>query len=168
MLHVLWAISALILLALLGYEFIRHRGEFAASTVLRTIMIVGGIMLLALIIASFVLDRPQIESKGSASLPWTMIALMYASMLLGIIAQSYYFSPPTLQQSAPSWVKPALASPIIFIPLVSSYEGSFSNMNQLTLSHLIILLVSFQNGFFWKVVFDKQGELLTRASAAAT
>jgi hypothetical protein len=59
-------------------------------------------------------------------------------------------------------IKPVLAPPIIFIPLLSSYQGALVNVTDVTIADLLILLVSFQNGFFWKVVFDKQAETLRK------
>jgi hypothetical protein len=101
-----------------------------------------------------------IESKGgSEPTPWGLVGAMYAAMLIGIVAQTYYFGDG---RSALSWIKPALASPIIFIPLISSYQSSLSSVVHVGLAELMMLLVSFQNGFFWKVIFDKQAELLSR------
>jgi hypothetical protein len=93
-----------------------------------------------------------------------MIGLMYLSMISGIVAQSFYFG-ENVSPSA-SWIKPVLASPIIFIPLLSSYQSSLADMTGITVADLMILLVSFQNGFFWKVVFDKQAEALGKQKAS--
>jgi len=105
--------------------------------------------------------QSNVQSKGASdSAPWLMIAFMYFSMILGVVAQSFYFD-GGVSPSA-SWIKPILASPIIFIPLLSSYQSSLASMTGVTISDLMILLVSFQNGFFWKVIFDKQAELLAK------
>lgn len=106
-----------------------------------------------------------VESKGATYEPWLLVGLMYGAMITGIIAQSYYFG----IQAVPSttWIKPILASPIIFIPLLSSYKPILgTTIDTITIDHLMILLVSFQNGFFWKVVFDKQAEAIQNQKAA--
>jgi hypothetical protein len=100
---------------------------------------------------------------GEEPTAWIMIGLMYVAMILGIVAQSFYFG-ETAPPSA-SWIKPTLASPIIFIPLLSSYQSSLANMTGITVADLMILLVSFQNGFFWKVVFDNQAEAVGKQKA---
>jgi len=119
-------------------------------------------MLSALVLLTFVTllvfassSPTKIEIKGETTpVQWVMVGLMYASMSLGIIAQSVYFRDDAKTRIT-SWVKPALASPIIFIPLLSSYQNVLSALNQISLAEVMILLVSFQNGFFWKVIFDK-------------
>jgi hypothetical protein len=108
-----------------------------------------------------------IDSKGGLSpTQWGMVALMYLAMLVGIVAQSYYFKDSTMPTTSIAWLKPALTSPIIFIPLLSSYQTSLTNISDVSLGELMILLVSFQNGFFWKVVFDKQAEWLAKQKAS--
>jgi hypothetical protein len=110
---------------------------------------------------------PSIEVKGEATaIQWGMIGAMYLAMALGVIAQSYYFADGISQAGPMPWVKPALASPIIFIPLLSSYQTALLGMSGFSINDFMILLVSFQNGFFWKAVFDKQAEVMRRQRAA--
>jgi hypothetical protein len=150
-------LSVAVLLAVLFYELMQRSPTLWSYLFFVCILVVG---IISLIVVSNYPAPSEIETKGglSASAPWVLVGLMYVSMILGIVAQSYYFldrsSPPT------SWLKAALASPIIFIPLLSSYQDTLQNLTSFTIAQLMILLVSFQNGFFWKVIFDKQAEQL--------
>ncbi|MCA1392047.1 hypothetical protein I6F20_23530 [Bradyrhizobium sp. IC3123] len=122
------------------------------------LVLVLGILSLIVVHDQTGLSGIETKGAGAEAEPWLMVGLMYLSMLLGIIAQSYYF----LDHSRPtsSWIKAALASPIIFIPLLSSYLNTIQEMKSISIAELMIFLVSFQNGFFWKVIFDKQSEML--------
>jgi hypothetical protein len=175
---VIWVSSAAILLAILLYEVIQHREILAGGTLherrnrLVRFSLPFILVLVIAVCATVVYWRtPGFEPKDlpsptPPSSPWGMVASMYLAMLLGIVAQSYYFSERISSVTVTSWLKPVLASPIIFVPLVSSYQSSLVSMTSVGVSELLIVLVSFQNGFFWKVVFDKQAELLGRLEAA--
>jgi hypothetical protein len=165
---IIWGASGTLLIVILVYELVRYIRQVkrspsgnSSSQKPSTSLLLGSIGLLVFILMIVVSSNlpSGIEAKGdSGHVPWTMVGLMYLAMVLGIVAQSFYFSGTT---SLPStWVKPVLASPIVFIPLVSSYQSSLLSMNGISLAELMILLVSFQNGFFWKVIFDKQSEAL--------
>jgi hypothetical protein len=54
------------------------------------------------------------------------------------------------------FAKPFFASPIVFLPLVSATQRSMTGMEIFEMGDLMLLLVAFQNGFFWKMVFDRQ------------
>lgn len=165
---IVWGGSVAGLLLLLFAET-RHRRERSdrGDWRGRSLVLVGLFVIFAvgflLVISGSVGYFPSVESKGAPSEPaWAMVAAMYVAMLAGIVAQSYYFREPS--PSWFSWLKPALASPIIFIPLISSYQSSLSNLTNVGLAELMMLLIAFQNGFFWKVIFDKQAELLSKAN----
>jgi hypothetical protein len=151
--------SALILIALLVSELLlrRYRHRLNIVALLSLLVIVA-----ALIFSEWSVT-PNIEAKGETSgVQWIMVALMYIAMTLGIVAQTYYFRSDAVEPGFTSWIKPALASPIIFIPLLSSYQDTLSTIDQISLAEIMILLVSFQNGFFWKVIFDKQTEVMAK------
>jgi hypothetical protein len=153
--------SALILVLLLV-------AEFAMPNRVRQMRLIALLLLLAVLVTTAVMLWPQssIETKGEGSgAQWVMVALMYVAMTLGIVAQSYYFTGSGAPAGVSSWIKPTLASPIIFIPLLSSYQAALSSMSVVSIADIMILLVSFQNGFFWKVVFDKQAEAMNRRVA---
>lgn len=154
--------SAVILVALLLAEKgLRHYSRRLSVAAFLAFLIL--LVIMALLAQSAGRVTGTVESKGeTSSLGWIMVALMYVAMTMGIIAQSYYFRDDGSPAGYTSWIKPTLASPIIFIPLLSSYQDTLSTISSLSLAQLMILLVSFQNGFFWKVIFDKQTKAMTK------
>ncbi|GEP56714.1 hypothetical protein [Reyranella soli] len=123
-------------IALLGVFLIEfwvkpRRSESPAtrSIGMRVSVLIAVALGLAVLVALAVLVRSSlpsaIEPKGvSETTSWGMVVVMYVAMVAGIVAQSYYFGDGA--QVRWSWLKPALASPIIFIPLISSYQTSLS------------------------------------------
>lgn len=76
----------------------------------------------------------------------TAIGLMFGGVILGIIAQ-YLWSKPV----AFSWLeflRPLVVSPIVLLPLIGSLEGGGPAPLQL----VSLVLLAFQNGFFWQQV----------------
>jgi hypothetical protein len=119
----------------------------------------------AAVISTSLTGLPDIQSKGGGvpSRPWLLVGLMYASMVLGTLAQAFYFRAGQANWSSVSeWVKPVLVSPVIFIPLISSYQTALSHVEDFGIGELMMLLFAFQNGFFWRAIFDKQAELFVR------
>jgi hypothetical protein len=144
-------------LAILIYELAKRRAVVSDQildvpvTLLVTISI--GIVVIVILTAAFF---PRAESKGLTPLTnWSMIFIMYGAMLGGIVAQFFFFSDDTFSFRWRPLLKPILASPIVFIPLASAYQGAAQGTD-FTVPDLIVILVAFQNGFFWKMVFDKQ------------
>jgi len=103
--------------------------------------------------------RPQqLETKGGSDVS-VAVVLCYGAMLLGMVAQYGYAQGERRQRrfrfELVGFMMPIFASPIIFIPLLSlttdlSVGGAF------TQSKLMVYLVAFQNGFFWKSFFEQQ------------
>jgi hypothetical protein len=168
-----WLVSGAVLIAVLLYELVKtgrsktegiEPGQQSARK-RSAALFLGSIVVLVVLLWAYILYAPgsEIEAKAATSpTPWRMVLLMYVAMLFGIVAQAYYFTEDTGPAARTSSFKAALASPIIFIPLISSYQSSLMNLGAFSIPELMILLVSFQNGFFWKVVFDKQAELLSK------
>lgn len=87
------------------------------------------------------------------------IVLCYLAMVLGMAAQ-YFFAQAergnkTFEFDWLTFLMPIFASPIVFIPLLTltsevAIGGAF------TRAKLMVYLVAFQNGFFWKSYFEKR------------
>jgi len=94
--------------------------------------------------------RPSATSFGSSPL------LIFAAMLVAVIAgamASYFFE----FKSTFSWLellRPTVTAPIILLPLLGSIDAS-GDVSQLQFIFLVV--VAFQNGFFWKIVLEKAG-----------
>ena len=87
------------------------------------------------------------------------IAICYASMLLGMMAEYGYAQAERgnkkIEFDMMSFLMPIFASPIVFIPLLTltsevALGGAF------TRPKLMVYLVAFQNGFFWKSFFEQR------------
>jgi peptidoglycan/LPS O-acetylase OafA/YrhL len=151
----IWAAS----LALLTIYFIRElssaRSTFAKS--LPAIAITVLISLPFLMINVF----SNYETKGPIEpTRWPFVAITYLSMTIGMIAQYFFYNEDSLFTFR-SMIKPVLASPIVFIPLIASYTDQPHDLANFRLSDFMIILISFQNGFFWKLIFDLQSSKMT-------
>ena len=96
-----------------------------------------------------------------------LAAALYLCMLCGMFAQYLYRRLERPKRTRPKWdwglfVAPMFASPIVFIPLLATFQSAGIDLKHLTTPRLMIFFVAFQNGFFWKEFFDqkqKQEEL---------
>jgi hypothetical protein len=55
-----------------------------------------------------------------------------------------------------TFLAPMLVSPIVFIPLLSAFQSIDVDLANLATPKLMIFLVTFENGFFWKAFFDNR------------
>jgi hypothetical protein len=93
---------------------------------------------------------------------WLTYALAYLAMVGGMLSQYLYtWLTKAAGASSPfdwrSFLAPALVSPIIFVPLC----GTIDTGEHAQKGALMLLLVAFENGFFFKSYFE------ARAKAAA-
>jgi hypothetical protein len=115
------------------------------------------------------LDRmvgfPSAESiLASGKLPpseMPQIGLLFACMLLGMLAHWLYVWLETPQRKRPAFdlgvfIAPALASPIVFIPLLASQQNTSLEPLHFDTARFMVFLVAFENGFFWKECFDNR------------
>lgn len=84
---------------------------------------------------------------------------LYICMLVGMFAQYCYrhFERPRRNRIKWDWglfMAPVFASPIVFIPLATSFISAGLDLKSFTAAKFMIFLVAFQNGFFWKEFFD--------------
>ena len=94
------------------------------------------------------------------------VAICYISMLLGMMAEYVYAQAEKGQQNLTftpmTFVMPILASPIVFIPLLT-IAGEVTAPGILSRAKLMVYLVAFQNGFFWKNFFEQRRREMTEA-----
>lgn len=110
--------------------------------------------------------RPgRVEHMGSLDETASMI-ICYAAMLLGMTAEYGYSIAErrargeTAAFDTLTFLLPVFASPIVFIPLLTLTSelgtgGAFSR------ARLMVYLVAFQNGFFWKQLFEQRRQIVT-------
>lgn len=111
-------------------------------------------LLLAFLVLRWTLGFPDFgpngQSFGPGDNPWPMIGLVFFCILLGMAARYFFYL-----KSAFSWsalLKPICVSPIVLLPLLGTLEDA-SQLRALQVVSFCIL--AFQNGFFWRVVFER-------------
>lgn len=82
--------------------------------------------------------------------PLGAIGLMFLFVLLGMAARYLFYLRGKF--SWLSFLKPLCASPIVLLPLLGALQG-LSQIEPIQLVSFCFL--AFQNGFFWKVVFER-------------
>jgi hypothetical protein len=125
--------------------------EFLPAVLAAVLAFLGLLFVDHFVSLHFLAHGPE-ENSTAESSPWTSL-IYFAAMVLGMVAQVIFRS---IQQrrgrQAPTidkweFVKPALVAPIVFITVY----------HNITTVHItaIMLLFSFQNGFFWQTVLRK-------------
>ena len=116
------------------------------------------VLLAALTVAVYVAGRPDgVEAKGGAA-EVASVALCYAAMLMGMAGEYFYSQAErggTLRFEAATFLMPIFASPIVFIPLLT-LTTDVAQDGVLGDGKLMVYLVAFQNGFFWKGFFEQR------------
>jgi len=148
---------------LIGYrDLVRarpRRVRFATFTAALSVAIVG---------AHFALQDYEIETKGAVQ-EGVAMALCYGSMVLGMIAQYFYKQgergDKQLSFEPLEFLMPIFASPIVFIPLLT-ITSDLALTGAFTRGKLMVYLVAFQNGFFWKSFFEQRQKAAEHQSIA--
>jgi hypothetical protein len=90
-----------------------------------------------------------------------LIIILYLFMVVGMICQYLYslLIQPRKQRPPFDWgnfLAPLFASPIVSIPMLVAFQNSEIDLTQLTLPRVMVFVVAFQNGFFWKEIFESR------------
>jgi CDP-diglyceride synthetase len=154
MISYLYYISLLVLLviAILQYHNYKDLRRFMLNLVLVT---------LALGVGLFLLRSRALTPKGQ-TMSSSYVAYLYASMLLGMVANYCYRH---FSNSAPKrakrfefgpFIAPVFISPIVFLPLITAFQDAELDFTKFPVAPITLLIVAFQNGFFWKDFFDNR------------
>jgi hypothetical protein len=115
----------------------------------------------------YALAPAPVEKMGSLD-ETASIVFCYAAMLLGMMAEYFYTQAEKgatkLKFEALPFVMPILASPIVFIPLLT-LTSELGGGGAFTRARVMVYLVAFQNGFFWRTFFEQRKK---QASASLT
>lgn len=125
------------------------------------------LLCLVLILASVPLSMPLIQAgtaRGDGDDETWFIIVLYAFLLLGMLAQHAYarFSRPRRWRpkfDVGIFLAPIFASPIVFIPLLATVQTSGVDLYEADAARFMLFLVAFENGFFWKTIFDQRHQL---------
>jgi hypothetical protein len=107
---------------------------------------------------AYVVAPASVGTRGDGD--GATLVISYVAMLLGMIAYYAYAQAERGEKRLTfEWLPflmPILASPIVFIPLVSIASEVAAGGGILTRARIMVYLVAFQNGFFWKHFFDQR------------
>jgi hypothetical protein len=92
--------------------------------------------------------RPAIAFGGTSTIQ--TIVILYIFTILGGVASYFFYLRGLFSWRA--FLRPLFVSPILFMPLMGSIRAS---QNVETLQLISLALLAFQQGFFWKVVFER-------------
>jgi hypothetical protein len=131
--------------------------------------LIGGSVLALLLWWIYSITFPTtVSTRGDGETPTLVVS--YIAMVLGMIAHYVYAKAERgetkLTLEWMPFLMPILASPIVFIPLVSIAGEVGTAGGIFTRARLMVYLVAFQNGFFWKYFFDERRSALPGPSAA--
>jgi hypothetical protein len=147
-LAVILVFSLVLLVLELAYRVFTRRGGLLPRT----------LVVLAAAWVVYAVAPRAMQTRGAAD-EIVAIALCYMSMVFGMMAEYGYAQAERgnkrLEFDVMSFLMPILASPIVFIPLLTltsevAIGGAF------TRPKLMVYLVAFQNGFFWKSFFEQR------------
>ena len=138
---IILAIAVLALCLLSIQRFLKNRNTTLLAVNLAIIIVAGGVLVFSFDLLSFGLVGRGRDSDD-VLLEIALIVLMFLAMLLGMGAAYLYAR---------------LSS-----PLVASYGDIWTdivaNPDKTVGAKLMIFLVAFENGFFWKVIFDRRAK----------
>lgn len=121
----------------------------------------------ALCVFAFAL-HDSVESKGTID-ETAPVVFCYFAMLLGMFAEYGYSQAERGSEKLTfvlmDFLMPIFASPIVFIPLLT-ITADTAQGGAFTRSKLMVYLVAFQNGFFWKSFFEQRRKAVENGGAA--
>ena len=124
---------------------------------------IAAFALLLRMVFGFPTSRVTVVKSASSDLAVGIALFLF--MVCGMLAQFLFdrFSAPQRERKQFDWgpfLAPVFASPVVFIPLLAAFQNADIDLTHLNTARFMVFLVAFQNGFFWREVFDKQRERL--------
>jgi hypothetical protein len=145
------------LIAFGGWSYWQYRGDKKVGLLVARLMALSAITVLFKVTLGFPFS---LAGRGS-EVGMQMLVALYISMGLGMVAQYLhrYLELPRDKRGGfdlGQFLAPVLVSPIVFIPLYAALVNSKVDFSAEPSARIMFLLVSFQNGFFWKEYFDSR------------
>ncbi len=137
------------LIALSVFVFIKQR---SLRPFLLQIVLLAGLAFLLHQFFGFPTPRLASVSKSLGSDELPIIGVLFACMLIGMLAHWLYVWLETPQGTRPPFdlgpfIAPILASPIVFVPLLASLQNADLDLSQFDIPRFMVFLVAFENGF---------------------
>jgi hypothetical protein len=123
--------------------------EFIISRAVKRFVIQVVILLGVIVALRVTTGFPAARVAFGGVSPITAIGIMFICTFLGIAAHYFFYLKGRF--SWRTFLKPLVTSPIVLLPLIGSVQGT-SDIESIQLISFGFL--SFQNGFFWKAVFE--------------
>jgi hypothetical protein len=156
-LSTMFTISLVALIAGIVYlQFRRWRGRHIVSSVFLVLMALG----LYFFVKAEVPGTQDLETKGVTE-GTIGVVFSYIAMVLGMVAEYGYSRVergPKRFRIDLELLMPIFASPIVFIPVLT-ISSDMTMGGAFTKSKLMVYLVAFQNGFFWKNFFEERRQI---------
>jgi hypothetical protein len=162
--RLLLAVSSIAVAAFVVVSALRARRPVRALIAAAALMcVLGGI---------YVLTFPTTIGRTRGEAESGPLVVSYIAMVLGMMAHYVYAKAEKgetrLTIEWMRFVMPILASPIVFIPLVSIAGEVGATGHLFERAKVMVYLVAFQNGFFWKHFFDQRRPGATAPDAVVT
>ena len=116
-------------------------------------LLLSGVATVCSAVALIILE-PRVEVRGDTS--WSGIVFCYLAMALGMAAHYFFYKSSRARFRLLNFVRPFLISPIVFIPLLGVVNAARVGRGPFESADIMLLLVAFQNGFFWQYFFDTE------------
>jgi predicted permease len=157
-LNVLLAIS-LISFLIISAAWAKTSGEWRPFVVQLIAALMFSVILHKLF--GFPFLRASVIAKGDEGKPLLMALALYLCMVIGMLAQFLYLRLAQPDERRKKWdwgnfLAPVFTSPIVFLPLLAALQGAGLDLKVQTGPRIMLFLVAFENGFFWKDFFDRQ------------
>ena len=110
---------------------------------------------LAVVVVTLIIPAPS-ATRGADEI--ASVAFCYVCMVLGMMAEYGYSKAEhgEFKFELMPFLMPIFASPIVFIPLLSLMTEEAMAGGAFTRAKVMVYLVAFQNGFFWKSFFEQR------------
>jgi hypothetical protein len=106
-------------------------------------------------------ESSDITLKGEEDNSLYFAIVLYLCMIIGMFSHYAYTRFTKPKDKRPSFdlglfLAPFFTSPIIFIPLLASLQNANIDLQNLTTTKIMVFIVAFENGFFWKEYFNNR------------
>jgi hypothetical protein len=153
--------GAVFWLSLAGLIVLTLRNFLLSKNIARSLLLIAILSAVGVGYYALFESGSQIRPKGDQPNQWAFIVVLYVCMLLGMASNYAYGRFVKTKSARPpfdagNFVAPMLASPLVFIPLLGAFQDTYVDPANLTVPKVMIFLVAFENGFFWKEIFDNR------------
>ena len=123
--------------------------ELVFSRAVKKFIVQAAILLGVIAVLKVTTGFPATRIAFGGVSPIVAIGIMFVCTLIGIAGHYFYYMKGKFVWR--TFLKPLIISPIVLLPLIGSVQGT-SGLEPIQMFCFGVL--AFQNGFFWKEVFE--------------